>query len=162
MTKEIITAPKLADGEIVTDIRRDILKLVVVERHRGALEAMARPFKFFVGGPLGSGKQVVSWIHLDDMARALLFCAMNERLRGPVNLTAPEPVDDKTLSRILGEVLHRPSALPAPAFALRALLGDGAEPILTGQRALPKKLLEAGFEFHYDDAKVAVRSALAD
>ena len=127
----------------------------------GALEAMALPFRLFIGGPLGDGRQIISWVHLHDVARALIFCVDNEKLSGPVNVTAPHPVDNRTLSEIVGKVLHRPSALPTPAFALRALFGEGAAPLLEGQRVEPRKLLDAGFEFRFNDAKQAVEQSLS-
>lgn len=135
---------------------------IVFGRDGGALEAMARPFRLFVGGPLGDGRQVISWIHLRDVARALAFCVDEKELSGPVNVTAPRAVDNRTLSEIVGKVLHRPSSLATPAFALRALFGEGAEPLLHGQRVEPRKLLDAGFSFEFEDAEDAVREALGE
>jgi uncharacterized protein len=123
---------------------------VVLERGGGALAKMALPFEMFVGGPVGSGKQWVSWIHLRDEVRALLFAIDHEALTGAFNVTAPEPVDMNQLARALGRALHRPSALRVPATALKLALGSGlAELLLTGQRAVPRNLLAAGFTFEF-------------
>jgi len=133
---------------------------IVLGENGGALEAMARPFKLFVGGPLGDGKQVVSWIHMVDAVRAFAFCIDQAELVGPVNICAPEPVDNRTLSEILGRVLHRPDFMPVPAAALKLLFGQGAAAILEGQRVLPQKLLAAGFRFSFSDAETAVKDLL--
>jgi uncharacterized protein len=123
---------------------------VVLGRNGGALASMATPFKLFVGGSLGTGKQWVSWVHLRDAVRALVFAIDRDALVGPFNVTAPHPVEMDTFTRALGHALHRPSAMRVPAIALRAALGDGlAQVLLTGQRAEPRRLLEAGFTFEF-------------
>jgi uncharacterized protein (TIGR01777 family) len=122
----------------------------------GALEKMALPFRWFVGGAIGSGRQWVSWIHLHDAVRALLFALDCDALSGPVNVVAPTPVTMDALARAIGRALHRPAAMRVPPFALRLALGKGlARALLTGQRALPRKLLDLGFVFDFpsiDDA----------
>jgi uncharacterized protein (TIGR01777 family) len=121
---------------------------VVLGRDGGALESMAAPFRWFVGGPVGTGKQWLSWIHLRDAVRALLFALDSPALTGAFNVTAPHAVDMDTFARSLGRALHRPSMLRVPSFALRAAMGGGlAEVVLRGQRVAPRKLLEAGFVF---------------
>lgn len=135
---------------------------VVLGSNGGALEKMALPIRMFVGGRLGSGKQVVSWIHQRDVARALLHCTRTRQLEGPVNLTAPHAVTNAELTQAIGEVLGRPTPFPVPSVALRWLFGDGAEPLLTGPRAIPKKLLESGFQFEYPELRGALSEALAD
>ncbi len=132
----------------------------VLSERGGALEALLRPFKLFVGGPVGSGKQGFPWIHLDDQVAALLRCADDSQLRGPVNLCAPEPVSNGELSKIIGDLLGRPAFLKAPRFALKALFGEGAEPILGGQFAVPRVLERAGFEFRYADVRSALTAVL--
>jgi uncharacterized protein (TIGR01777 family) len=125
----------------------------------GPLESMATPFKAFVGGSLGTGKQWVSWIHLRDAVRALLFMIDGDALAGPVNVVGPDPAIMDDFAAALGRALHRPSALRVPAFALRAALGKGfAEVVLTGQRVAPRKLVEAGFAFDFP----RLDAALAD
>ena len=123
---------------------------VVLGHGGGALPELTRPFRFFVGGPLGSGRQPVSWIHLDDWLQMTTWAMSNASVEGPLNLTAPEPVNNAELAQMLGGALHRPSLIPAPAFALRLLLGEMAEAaILKGQRVLPAKAQALGYTFRY-------------
>ncbi len=124
----------------------------------GALEQLVKPFQVFAGGPLGTGRQLVSWIHLEDAVRALLAALDDDCLTGPVNLTTPHPVTNAELMRSIGDVLGRPAWIPIPAAALRLRLGEGADPLLTGQRAVPRRLRACGFEWRFPD----VRSALLD
>ena len=131
---------------------------VVLSPKGGALGSMLPPFKAFVGGPVGSGKQWFPWIHLDDEVAAILWCIDHEALEGPVNLAAPGIVTMKDFARVLGRALHRPSWAPVPAGALKVLLGEFAAALLEGQRAVPKKLLDSGFRFRFPE----VDSALAD
>lgn len=132
----------------------------VLSEKGGALDALLRPFKLFVGGPVGTGKQGFPWIHLDDQLAALLRCADDESLVGPVNLCAPNTVSNAELSRIIAELLGRPGFMKAPAFALKALFGEGAEPLLGGQWPVPRVLQRAGFEFKYADVRSALRAIL--
>ncbi len=116
----------------------------------GALAKMRRPFELFTGGPLGSGKQWLSWIHVSDVVRALVFALDRESLEGPVNLVAPEPATMNDFARALGKALGRPSLFRVPALALKTLLGEGvAELLLTGQRVKPAALLAEGFAFEF-------------
>lgn len=131
---------------------------VVLARHGGALEQMLRPFQLFVGGPVGSGKQWMSWIHLEDIVDLFVFALDHPQAAGPINGTAPNPVTNKAFARALGKALHRPSFLPTPAFALRVLLGQSAEVVTTGQRVLPKRPLEMQFTFKFPK----INDALAD
>lgn len=127
----------------------------------GALAKMAAPFRIFVGGPIGSGKQWVSWVHLYDAVRALLFAVDCDALAGAFNLTAPEPVDMNAFATTLGDVLNRPSGIRVPAAALRLALGSGlAQVVLTGQRAPPRKLLDLGFTFAFPLLRGALAEAL--
>jgi uncharacterized protein len=133
---------------------------IVLSEHGGPLESLLRPFKMFVGGPIGSGRQGFSWIHLDDEVAALLRCLDDDTLRGPVNLCAPEPVSNGELSHLIGELLHRPASLKAPGFALKILFGEGAEPLLGGQWGVPRALEQAGFAFRYADIRACLRAVL--
>ncbi|HEV8548659.1 MAG TPA: DUF1731 domain-containing protein, partial [Polyangiaceae bacterium] len=133
----------------------------VLGRGGGALGVMALPFKLMAGGPLGSGRQVFCWVHLEDALGALELCIDDDTLTGPVNVAAPNAVTNGEASKLLARALHRPSWLPAPASALRALFGEGAVPILTGQRAYPKKLEAAGFTFRYPTLAEALAEACA-
>ena len=121
---------------------------IVLDPDGGALPNLMRPFRFFVGGRVGHGRQWVSWIHRDDATSALLFL-LDQPLSGPVNVTAPNPVRNREFSSILAAAMHRPNWLPVPPFSLRLALGKVAEVITTGQRVVPKALSETGFEFRY-------------
>jgi uncharacterized protein (TIGR01777 family) len=126
----------------------------------GALSRMLGPYRWFVGGPIGSGKQWVSWIHLHDEVSALLFL-VDRDIQGPVNLVAPEPVTMQQLSSAIGRALHRPSLLRVPGFALKAALGSGvAQVLLTGQRVAPSALRAAGFSFSFPRIDEALRDLL--
>jgi len=127
----------------------------------GALESLLRPFRLFVGGPIGSGKQGFPWIHLDDALAALKRCIDDSALSGAVNLCAPEPLSNAELSQIIGELLGRPSFLKAPGFALKALFGEGAVPLLGGQFAVPRELERVGFEFRFTMVQDALRAVFA-
>jgi uncharacterized protein (TIGR01777 family) len=126
----------------------------------GVLGQMAPLFKFFLGGPVGSGAQWFSWIHRLDHARAFLFLKDHPEIHGPVNFTAPQPVRNRELVRALGRVLRRPSFLPAPAFMLRLILGEFAQVVLTGQKVLPQKLLATGFNFAFPTIDEALENLL--
>ena len=130
---------------------------VVLGRDGGAFVKLAKPFRFFLGGHLGSGRQWFSWIHLQDEVGAIKFLMENEHIKGVFNLTAPEPVTMKKFCKILGKVLHRPSLLKVPGFAARLIFGEMAnEMLLSGQKVLPKRLLNRGFDFKYTDVKHAL------
>jgi uncharacterized protein (TIGR01777 family) len=124
--------------------------------HGGALARMVPMFKSFIGGKLGSGQQMVSWIHVNDVVGAMLHALSETTLNGPMNTVAPNAVNNAELSKALGRVLGRPAVLPAPAFALRLLFGDGAEPLLTGQHAVPRALLDHGYVFQFTELRAAL------
>jgi uncharacterized protein (TIGR01777 family) len=133
---------------------------IVLSPKGGALEKMLLPFKAFVGGPIGSGKQWFPWIHIADEVRAILW-AIDHDLTGPINLAAPGIVTMKDFAKALGRALRRPSWAPVPAAPLRILVGEFATALLEGQRAVPKKLLDSGFHFRFDDVDSALRDVLA-
>jgi hypothetical protein len=131
---------------------------IVLARNGGALAKMTPPFKAFVGGPLGSGKQGMSWIHIDDEIGIIMHALANAGVSGAINSTAPNPVDNKTFSTALGHVLHRPAFMPAPALPLRIMMGEMAdEMLLTGQFVIPKKAIEAGYMFRFPELEPALR-----
>jgi uncharacterized protein len=132
---------------------------VVLARGGGALEKMLPPFKLGVGGPVAGGRQYVPWVHLDDVIGALLFSLDNRAATGPVNVTAPDPVTNRELSHALGRVLRRPAVAPVPAFAVELLYGEMAMVVTTGQRAVPKRLQELGYEFSQPELEPALRDA---
>jgi len=133
---------------------------VVLERNDSALAKMIPPFKAFVGGPIGSGRQWFPWIHIDDEVGLILW-ALDGTVRGPVDAVSPAPVRMKEFARALGRALHRPAVFAVPAFALRLAVGEMAEVLLGGQRALPRKALEGGYRFRFDDVDLALRDVLA-
>ncbi|HET7788423.1 MAG TPA: TIGR01777 family oxidoreductase [Myxococcales bacterium] len=133
---------------------------VVLSKTGGALASMLPPFKAFVGGPVGSGRQWFPWIHLDDEVAGILFCIDRDSLRGPVNFAAPGILTMKDFARALGRALHRPSWAPVPAGALKILLGEFAAALLEGQRAVPRKLLDSGFRFRFPEVDPALADVL--
>jgi uncharacterized protein (TIGR01777 family) len=128
----------------------------------GALAKMLPPFKAFAGGPIGSGKQWISWIHRDDLVALFVFAIENGNVHGPINGTAPNPVTMKEFARALGRALHRPSLLPVPAAAVRLLLGEMATVVLDGQRVVPKKAEALGFTFRFTEVEAALRDVTRD
>lgn len=133
---------------------------IVFGRGGGALAEMIKPFKLFIGGPIASGRQVVSWVHLHDVVAALLRAIDDPSLSGPVNVTAPKAATNEELSHVIGKVLHRPSSLRVPEAALRLRFGEGADPLVTGQRVIPRVLSHHGFAFRYERVEDAVRDAV--
>jgi uncharacterized protein (TIGR01777 family) len=154
----------LAEDIVNLGVRCVIIRTgVVLGRNGGALARFVQPFRFFLGGHLGSGRQEFSWISLDDEIAAIRFLMEHESLRGAFNLTAPQPVTMKEFCKTLGKVLHRPAWTRVPAFALRLALGKMAdEMLLSGQRVLPKRLLDAGFEFRYTEVEKALSAVIKE
>ena len=141
-------------------VRLVILRLGIVLGNGGALGKMIPPFKLFAGGPIGSGRQWFSWIHVDDLVNLILQALTKPEIEGVYNATAPNPVRMADLSQTLGRVMNRPSWLPVPAFAIEALLGDGAIVVLEGQQVLPKRTEETGFEYKYPNLQSALTQIL--
>jgi uncharacterized protein (TIGR01777 family) len=133
---------------------------IVLGKNGGALAKMADPFRFYVGGPLGTGQQWMSWIHLEDQIGLMIHLIENSKASGAVNATAPNPVRMKEFCQILGQVMGRPSWLPVPAFGLRLLLGELAEMLLTGQRVLPEVASQLGYQFRYVNLENALRACI--
>jgi uncharacterized protein len=131
---------------------------IVLDKKAGTLQKLLLPFRFFIGGPLGSGAQWFPWIHLQDEVRAILFALENEQLSGPLNLAAPGSVRVSEFCGALGKIIRRPSWIHAPASMLKLALGEMAEPlVLHGQRVMPEKLVDAGFKFDYPVLEDALR-----
>jgi uncharacterized protein (TIGR01777 family) len=134
---------------------------IVLSKKGGALKKMLPPFLLGGGGILGSGKQYMSWISLDDMVGAIQFIMADESLSGPVNLTAPNPVDNKEFTHVLGNVIKRPTIVPLPGFVAKILFGEMAEAILlSGTRVLPEKLNTAGYTFKHAELKDALTDVM--
>jgi len=146
-------------GAEALGVRRALLRTgIVLSRDGGALPKMSLPFKLGAGGPLGGGRQWLPWIHLADEVGAIRFLLERDDARGPFNLSAPQPLTNRDFSRALGKALHRPSLAPAPGFALRLVLGEMADMLLNGQRAVPQRLLEIGYSFRFPEALQALRN----
>jgi hypothetical protein len=143
-------------------VRRVIIRTggVALSTEGGSFPFMLIPFRFFAGGPLGNGRQWLSWIHMVDEVRAIRFLIENPNARGAFNLCSPNPLRNGEFSRILGKVLHRPSFLPVPGFALQLAFGEKAGILTASQKQVPKRLLELEFTFLYPDAESALRDLL--
>jgi uncharacterized protein (TIGR01777 family) len=133
---------------------------VVLSPSGGALARMLPFFRLGVGGPVAGGRQYVPWVHVDDVAGAMLRCLDDAALAGAVNVCAPEPVTNSELSRALGRVLRRPAVLPVPGAAVRALYGEMATVVTSGVRMVPARLLQAGYAFRFGALEQALRDVL--
>jgi uncharacterized protein len=154
---ESATAPAEHAGIRVVKLRFG----VILTKEGGIMGSMLRPFKLGLGGKVGSGKQVISWVAMDDVVAAIDFILQSESLRGPTNVVAPQPVTNEEFTRTLGRVLSRPTFMAMPAFAARLAFGEMAdEMMLSSTRVLGKVLNDAGFKFHYPELEGAVRAML--
>lgn len=133
---------------------------VVVGENGGMLAQMLPAFRLFVGGPLGDGSQWFPWIHIEDLIKAMLFVMEKDSLNGAFNFCAPHPIRNRDLTHVLGEVLNRPTIMTMPGFMLKLVMGEFGEFMLYSQRAVPKRLLENGYEFKYENFKDAVQQAI--
>jgi uncharacterized protein (TIGR01777 family) len=133
---------------------------VVLGKNGGALAKMIPAFKMFVGGSLGSGNQWFPWMHLEDLMAAILFIVEHQDIGGPFNFCAPNPVRYRELAKTLGDVLGRPSFMPAPAFMIRLAMGEFGDVFLASQRTIPDRLLKHGFSFQYPDIKGAIQAVV--
>lgn len=139
-------------------VRRVIIRTgVVLEKSTGVLPLMALPYKLFVGGPLGSGDQMISWIHLKDEVNAIEFLINNQKISGPVNLTSPFAVKNSEFGKMIAKISKRPHWFPTPAFLLKIVLGEKSTLVLDGQTAYPKKLLDGGYQFLFPKLEDALR-----
>ena len=134
---------------------------IVLGKEGGTLEKMVPLFRRYLGSTLGSGRQWFSWIHQQDLVNIYMFLINQERISGPINFTAPNPVRNRDLTRILGEVLGKPTFMPAvPGFVLNLLMGEFGSVLLKGQKVLPKRLLDAGFQFEFPEIRGALKDLL--
>jgi uncharacterized protein len=132
----------------------------VLNTDDGALPPISMPFHLFLGGRTGSGRQGLSWIHLEDEVEAIRFLMEHEGIEGPVNLCAPNPVSNQQFAAAVGRVMNRPSIFPVPAFVLRTLLGEVSDTVLLGQFAVPKRLTDAGYKFQFPDIDTALQDLI--
>jgi uncharacterized protein (TIGR01777 family) len=154
---EAVTAPVEKMG-----VRRVIIRTgILMTTKGGVLPQLSLPFKLFVGGPIGSGKQQMPWIHIDDEVGAIRFLIDNKDASGVYNLSAPEVLSNADLATIMGRVLKRPSFFPTPAFAFKLAFGELAILLTEGQRAVPKRLQEAGYPFKFPKAEPALKDLVS-
>ena len=133
---------------------------IVLGEKGGALGQMIPLFRKYLGGPLGSGNQWFSWIHIEDLTGAFLFLLGHPEFSGPVNFTAPNPVRNRELAKTIGKAMGRPSFLPVPGFMLKLALGEFGSILLEGQRVIPQKLLKSGFQFRYPEIEQAIEQII--
>jgi len=131
---------------------------IVLGEKGGALSQMIPLFKRYIGGPIGSGNQWFSWVHIKDLAEAFVFLTKHPEISGPVTVCSPNPVRNRDLAKALGKALHKPSFMPAPGFMVKLVLGEFGSVILEGQRVIPQRLLENGFVFQYPDIEKVLQS----
>jgi uncharacterized protein (TIGR01777 family) len=145
---------KAVDG---MEIRRIIIRTgIVLDKSEGVLPMLMLPFKLMVGGPVSSGNQIYSWIHIKDEAAAILSLLENPKCKGIYNLTAPQPLNNREIAKTLAKVMKRPYWLPVPGIALKLALGEMSTLVLDGQKVLPKRLMQAGFHYSYPDLEEAL------
>jgi hypothetical protein len=150
--------PAAGSGTRLTVLRTGI----VMERSGGALAKMITPFKLLAGGPIGSGRQYMSWIHRLDWVEMVRWIVQTPQAAGPVNATAPHPVTNRHFARALGRALHRPALVPVPGFALKIALGEMADSLVTGQRVMPARAKSLDFHFRYPEIEQAFRGIFED
>lgn len=142
-------------------IRRVSLRQApVLSKNDGMIKEMKLPFKLFLGGPIGTGKQWLPWIHIEDLVNIYLFLLENKNITGPVNASSPNPVRMSEFADVMGKILQRPSYFKIPKFLIRIIKGDLADSITASQRVIPKKLLDAGFDFNFKDVQTSLRDLL--
>lgn len=142
-------------------IRRIVIRTgVVLSKTEGALNRMLLPFKLFAGGPIGTGRQIVSWIHHEDEISAIQFLLENQEAKGIYNLTAPYSVSNAAFGKVLAKTIHKPYWFPVPGLFLRLILGEMSSLVLEGQNVIPKRLVEAGFQFKYGDLTDALENIM--
>ncbi|MGB9639303.1 MAG: TIGR01777 family oxidoreductase [Anaerolineales bacterium] len=143
-------------------VRRAVIRIagIVMGKDGGSLPFLLLPYKFFVGGPLGNGSQWVSWIHLKDLVRGIIFLMENKNSKGAYNLCSPNPITNRDLNKIIGRTMQRPSFMPFPEFAFRLIFGEKADALLASQKQIPQRLIQEGFQFLYPTADMALKDIL--
>ncbi|MHB8931347.1 MAG: TIGR01777 family oxidoreductase [Melioribacteraceae bacterium] len=133
---------------------------IVLDKHEGALARMITPYKFFIGGPLGSGRQWFPWIHLEDVAGIFLFALDNENVHGALNAVSPNPLRMNEFCNTLGAAMHRPSLFKVPAFVLKIIFGEVAEVLLSGAKVIPERTMGEGYKFRFENIENALKNLL--
>lgn len=133
---------------------------IALSSEGGAFTRLLFPFKLYAGGPLGSGEQYISWIHMADQVGAIRYLIDNQAARGVFNLSSPNPVTNKEFAQTIGKVMRRPSFIPVPEFAFRTMFGEVSTVVVDGQRVHPKRLQEIGYQFKFPELEPAVRETL--
>ncbi len=133
---------------------------IVLDKHEGALARMITPYKFFIGGPLGSGRQWFPWIHLEDVAGIFLFALDNENVHGALNAVSPNPLRMNEFCNTLGAAMHRPSLFKVPAFVLKIIFGEAAEVLLSGAKVIPERTMGEGYKFRFENIENALKNLL--
>jgi len=151
----------------LTKLKNNIRKVyarigIVLDLEGGALAKMLLPYKLFIGGPLGTGKQWMSWIHIYDLIELFVFIIQNNNINGAINLTAPYPVTMIEFSKTIGKILRRPSFFKVPEFILKIVLGESSAMVLNSNRVIPKKAIENGYNFEYDNLEKALTNLLKE
>ncbi|MBP1155521.1 MULTISPECIES: TIGR01777 family oxidoreductase [unclassified Paenibacillus] len=150
-----------AAAEMIPDTRVVLLRLgIVLDKNGGAFPKMSMPFRLGLGGRIGSGKQVMSWIHIYDVVRLIDFCIENENVEGPVNATSPHPVTNDDFGRMLAKVMNKPYAFPVPSFLLKLMFGEMSMLLLQGQRVIPHVAITNGFQFQYPLLEMALNDLI--
>lgn len=152
--KEALTAQNKGARMVITRFG------IVLGKNGGAMGQMIPLFKYFLGGPLGNGRQWFSWVQMQDLAEAFIFLLRHPEISGAVNLCSPQPVRNSELGKAIGKVMHRPSFMPAPGFMIKLILGEFGSVLLKGQRVIPRRLLDAGFKFQYPKIEDALKSII--
>lgn len=161
MAKTCVAWEKSTAEVEVLGVRRVVIRTgLVLSANGGAFFRLKLPFKFFLGGPFGNGKQYYSWIHIADQVCAIRFLIENPNAHGIYNLTSPHPLTNAVLAKTIGKVMRRPSFIPVPAFAMKLLFGEVSTVVLDGQNVLPNRLLQDGYKFRFSQIDAAVRDVL--
>jgi uncharacterized protein len=161
LAKTVYLWEKEAEKANVLNIRTVYTRFGVILGHNGgALEKMVMPYKFFIGGKVGSGEQWLSWIHIEDVISMIQFIINNPTINGPINVTAPNPVKMNEFGQTVSKILQRPHWIPAPAIGLKLILGEMSDLVLKGQRVLPKKALHHGYNFKFSTLSSALNNLL--
>ncbi|NJD23035.1 MAG: TIGR01777 family protein [Melioribacter sp.] len=159
---EVVNAWEKEAGNVESyGVRRVSIRTgIVLDANEGALVPMINQFKFFVGGPIGKGKQWFPWVHIDDVVGIFLFALNNQNVRGALNASSPNPLRMKEFCKTLGNIMHRPSLFKVPAFTIKILFGEAADVLLNGAQVIPDRTIKAGYKFKFESAEESLRNLL--